>query len=115
MEYIKLNELVGKSFVITTNRGFKFKAWDATNNKMLVSDTPQKGFRKIFSVETDEGVLDLSSSQIGAILSECLEAMTADLNNKTIEVKSNGQAGKDIRYFFNVRKQELPEKYSSQY
>ena len=32
--------------------------------------------------------------------------MTANLDNKTIEVKSNGQSGKDIRYFFNIKVSE---------
>ena len=101
MDYIKLSALVGQTFVITTNQGFKYKMWE--NGKMLVSDTPQKGHSKVFTVETDKGLLDLRSGQLGSILAECIDGLTANLDNKTVEVNSNGKTGMDIRYFFNIK------------
>lgn len=103
MDFVKLSALVGSTFVITTNQGFKYKMWDSANNKMLVSKTPKKGYFKDFALETNKGLLNLRSGQLGSIFAECLDGLTASLENKTIEVNSNGKTGVDIRYFFNVK------------
>lgn len=99
--YTKLSDLVGKTFTMEKVWGFTWKKWDPEQRKMLMSDTYQEGYRKVYGVDTNHGKLDLGSGQIGNILEACMKNGVADLNNKTIEVKSNGKTGMDIRYFFN--------------
>jgi hypothetical protein len=101
-DYTKLSSLVGGTFTITKMNGYKWKMWDNVNKKMLVSDTWEKDYRKIYTAETDKGILDLSASQTGILLETVMRNGQADLNGRTFQVKSNGKTGMDIRYFFNV-------------
>lgn len=103
--FVKLGDLVDKKFTIVKNNGYKWKKWDKEANKMLVSDTPQKfaeGWNKKYTIETDKGIVDLTETQVGKLLTGGLKGNTADLSNLIVELKSNGKAGMDIRYFFNV-------------
>ena len=100
-EYTKLSALVNSTFKLNRIIGSAYKMWDNDSRKMLSSDTPSKGYKKVYTVDTDKGVLDLSSSQFGVLLELVSVSGLADINNKTFEVKSNGQTGQEIRYFFN--------------
>jgi hypothetical protein len=100
-EYTKLSALVNSTFKLNRIIGCAYKMWDNDSRKMLSSDTPSKGYKKVYTVDTDKGVLDLSSSQFGVLLELVSVSGLADINNKTFEVKSNGQTGQEIRYFFN--------------
>lgn len=101
-EYTKLSNLVNGVFTINKFFGYKWKKWDDDNKKMLVSDSWQKDYRKSYSAETDKGLLDLSSSQVGVLLETICKNGQSDLVGRTFQVKSNGKTGMDIRYFFNA-------------
>lgn len=101
-DYTKLSELVGGTFTITKMYGYKWKMWDNTEKKMLVSDVWQKDYRKVYQAETDKGKLDLSANQVGILLETVMRNGQSDLNGRTFQVKSNGKTGMDIRYFFNA-------------
>ena len=106
-EYTKLSDLVGKEFTVIKSFGYKWKQWDNTAKRMLVSDTYEQGYRKIYSFETDKGVLDLGSGQVGTLLEAVFKNGESKLINQTFAVKSNGKTGKDIRYYFNPVKKEV--------
>ena len=101
-DFTKLSSLVNGTFTIQKVNGYKWKMWDNTQKKMLVSDVWQKDYRKVYSVETDKGLLDLSANQVGVLLETVIRNGVADINGTTFQVKSNGKTGMDIRYFFNV-------------
>lgn len=101
-KYIKLSDLVNATFTVDKVWGYQYQMWDNTEKKMLRSDKWQKGYTKTYNLETDKGKLTLRANQ----LANCLEAVVkdgvADLNGQTIQVKSNGKSGMEIRYFFNA-------------
>lgn len=99
--YTKLGDLVDSSFTVLKVRGFGYKMWDDVNKKMLFSSEPEKGYRKVYTVETDKGVMDLGAGQMGNLLEGTSKDGKADIINWTFNVKSNGKTGKDIRYFLN--------------
>lgn len=101
-KYTKLSNLVDSTFTVEKVYGYKWKMWDASTSKMLVSDVWQNGYKKTYAVETDKGSLDLSASQFGILLETISKNGIADLNGRTFQVKSNGKTGMDIRYFFNA-------------
>lgn len=101
-EYTKLGALVGQAFTVTKVGGYQFKMWNPTTNKMEVSDTWQQGFQKKYRVETDKGILELSSSQLSQLLEGVVKDGVADINGRSFTVKSNGKTGMEIRYFLNV-------------
>lgn len=102
MSFTKLSALVGDDFTIKEIKGMSYKKWNPATNKPETSQEPQKGFAKKYSLDTDKGLLDLGAGQMGNILEACLKDGVADLNGKTIAVKSNGKTGMEIRYFFNL-------------
>ena len=82
--------------------GYTFKKWENEAKKMLVSERYEQGFRKIYSLETDKGYLDVGPGQLSSLLEATYKQGKADINKVTFKVKSNGKTGMDIRYFFNV-------------
>lgn len=107
-KFVKLSSLVNDTFTVKEMGGYTFKLWDNEQRKMLTSDTYVKGYRKIYTAETDKGTLDLGAGQLGNLLEAVFTKGKADLIGKTFEVKSNGKSGLDIRYFFNVKKNIEP-------
>lgn len=103
-KFTKLSELVDKTFTVEKIWGYKFKLWDNEAKKMLVSETYEKGYRKIYALDTSEGSLDVSASQIGQMLEGVFRNGVSDLNGRTFAVKSNGKSGMDIRYYINPTK-----------
>jgi len=103
-EYTKLSNLVDDTFTVEKVFGYKFKKWDNESRKMLVSDSWEKDYRKMYSLETDKGALDLSASQMGNLLESVTRDGRADINGRTFQVKSNGKTGMDIRYYLNATK-----------
>lgn len=102
--FTKLSDLVGDTFTINKVWGFQFKMWDNESRRMLTSDRYEKGYRKMYGVDTDKGSLDLSASQVGQMLEAVSQKGVADINGRTFSVKSNGKTGMDIRYFINPTK-----------
>jgi len=110
MEFTKLSNLINDTFTVQSVGAYVFKLWDNTQRKMLTSPSYQKGYRKLYPVTTDKGVLDLGAGQLGNLLEAVFFNGKADLIGQTFEVKSNGKSGIDIRYYFNpVKKVEHPE------
>jgi len=108
-KFTKLSELVDNTFTVEKIWGYKFKLWDNELKKMLVSETYEKGYRKIYSVDTSEGSLDLSASQLGQMLESVFKNGSSELTGRTFSVKSNGKTGMDIRYYINPTK-DAPKK-----
>jgi|DEB0MinimDraft_6_1074348.scaffolds.fasta_scaffold18121_2 hypothetical protein len=100
--YTKLKELVGGDFTINEHTGTSWKKWNSEAKKMEVSQTPEKGYRKVYTFDTNEGILDLGVGQLGTLLTECFD-VKSNLIGATFDVKSNGKEGMDIRYFFNIK------------
>lgn len=103
-DYTKLSNLVNDTFTVNKVFGYKFKMWDNEQRKMLISDSYVQGYRKMYTIETDKGTLDLSASQMGNILESVTSDGRADINGRTFSVKSNGKSGMDIRYYINAMK-----------
>lgn len=103
-DYTKLSNLVNDTFTVNKVFGYKFKMWDNEQRKMLISDSYVQGYRKMYTIETDKGTLDLSASQMGNILESVTNDGRADINGRTFSVKSNGKSGMDIRYYINAMK-----------
>jgi len=101
-DYTKLSNLVDDQFTVNKVFGYKFKMWDTTSNKMLISEKWEQGYRKMYTMETDKGTLDLSASQMGNLLEAVTKDGRADINGRTFSVKSNGKSGMDIRYFLSA-------------
>lgn len=105
-QYTKLSDLVDSQFLIEAVKGYKFKKWDNDAKRMLSEDNWFEGSRKVYSVETDKGLLDLSENQLGSVLVKCQHGGKADVIGVTVAVKSNGKTGMDIRYYLNPQKQQ---------
>jgi hypothetical protein len=108
-DYTKLSNLVDDQFVVNKVFGYKYKVWDNEQRKMLMSETWVKGYRKMYTLETDKGTLDLSASQMGNLLESVTKDGRADINGRAFSVKSNGKSGMDIRYFLNAMKDAPPK------
>ena len=113
-DYIKLSSLVGSNFRVEEVGGYTWKMWSEESSTMLTSETYVEGYRKLYSVTTNKGLLDMSSSQVGQMLEGVVKAGKADLVGKTFAVKSNGKTGKEIRYWLNpvntdASDEELPD------
>jgi len=106
MEYTKLSALVGSDFEVKSVEPFVWKKWDNENKKMLVSEKWEEGFSKKYKIESDKGILDLSSAQLANMLESASIKGVSDLNGRTFNVKSNGKEGMEIRYFLNVQPKE---------
>ena len=102
IEYTKLSKLVDQDFTITKAGGYQFKKWDNENRRMLVEEKWTEGYRKLYTIDTNKGRMDLGAGQLGNLLEGVYKAGVADINGVTFHVKSNGKTGMDIRYFFNV-------------
>lgn len=100
-KFTKLSALVDQDFTVEKVYGFDWKMWDATSNRMLVAETYEKGYRKMYGVETDKGKLDLSAGQLGNMLEGVSKNGEASIVGRTFHVKSNGKTGIDIRYYIN--------------
>lgn len=103
-DYTKLSNLVDDTFTVQKVFGYRWKMWDNEQRKMLISDNYVQGYRKMYTVDTDKGTLDLSASQMGNILESVTSDGRADINGRTFNVKSNGKSGMDIRYYINATK-----------
>lgn len=103
-DYTKLSNLVDSTFTVQKVFGYKFKMWDNVSRKMLISETWVKDYRKMYTLDTDKGTLDLSASQMGNLLESVTRDGRADINGRTFSVKSNGKEGMDIRYYINATK-----------
>jgi len=110
-KYTKLSHLVSDRFTILESYGYQFKKWDNDSKRFLVEEKfpGDRDYKKTYTVNTDKGKLDLTAGQLGQILEATFSGGKADIINKTIEVKSNGKTGIDIRYYLNLVRGSGPE------
>lgn len=99
--FTKLGALIDDEFIVEKVFYPKYKMWDNENRKMLVSDSWEKGYRKIYGVVTDKGTLDLSQGQLGGMLESVSMGGESKVVGRKFKVKSNGKSGMDIRYYIN--------------
>jgi len=104
-DYVKLSSLVDGTFTVQKVFGYKFKMWDNATKKMLISEKWEKDYRKMYTIDTDRGTLDVSASQMGNMLEAVTKDGRADINGRAFSVKSNGKTGMDIRYYINAVKE----------
>lgn len=109
VNYTKLSNLVGDEFTVEKAGGFSWKRWNQEAKRMEVSEQYQEGFRKLYTIDTDKGRMDLGAGQLGNLLEIAYSKGVADINGKTFTVKSNGKSGMDIRYFFNIKREAQGE------
>ena len=106
--YTKLSALVDKDITIEKVWGYSWKMWDAQSNRMIKSERYEQGFRKLYSIITDKGTLDISANQLGNMLESISKDGKADIIGQTFHVKSNGKSGVDIRYYINPARTQKP-------
>lgn len=99
--FTKLSSLVDSQFTIERVGNFVFKKWDTEKGKMVTGDQWFEGARRLFSIDTDKGTLDLSEGQLGSIFVKLQHAGQSNVIGATVQVKSNGKTGMDIRYYLN--------------
>lgn len=107
-KFTKLSSLVESEFTIEKIEGFKYKKWDQEAGRMVAQDDYFEGSRKVYQVETDKGLLDLSETQLAIIFVKVQHAGKSDVNGCTVAVKSNGKTGIDIRYYLNPKRVQKP-------
>lgn len=100
-DFVKMKDLVGSTFTVQRVVKYSYKMWDSVASTMRVSDTYVEGHRKVYTVETDKGVVDISANQLGSMLEGVSREGRADIVHRTFSVKSNNKTGMDIRYWIN--------------
>lgn len=112
-EYTKLSALVNDEFTVEKSYGFQWKMWDEGSKRFVLSDKYEDGFRKVYTVVTDKGNLDLGAGQLGNLLESVYNKGESNIIGKTFSVKSNGKEGKDVRYYlkpvYGVKKDKVVE------
>lgn len=108
-DYIRLKDLVGSEFKVEEVYNYQWKKWDTEAKQMLVSDSYEQGYRKVYTINSDKGKFDISASQIGNMLEGVSKKGEANIVGRTFTVKSNGKDGMEIRYYINPVKEERGE------
>jgi hypothetical protein len=103
-DFIKMSDLVDKTFKVEEVGRFVYKFWDNDQRKMLTSETWQSGYNKVYRVTTDKGILDVSASKLGEMLESVSQNGQSSVVGRVFSVKSNGKTGIDIRYYINPAK-----------
>ena len=99
MPYKKLGELEGFTIVEFVKK--YWSNWNEQTQKFERSDDYQQGFSPKYSFKIDgDDMLDLSQAQLGQALVGAFEAKKP-ITGCTFMVKTNGQTGKEIRYYIN--------------
>lgn len=101
-DFVKLAELVGKEFTIEKVWPAEYILWDGTTKTMLKSKEPTKGYRKTYNLETSKGKVGMGATMVGNLMEAIQENGSANIIGRSFSLASNGQTGKDIRYFVNA-------------
>lgn len=107
-KYTKLSDLVGSTFTVEKAWGYSWKKWDAESKRMLLAEKYEEGYSKVYSLETDQGKLDVRAGQLSSLLEATYDKGSANIVGRTFQVKSNGKTGMDIRYYFNAARDTAP-------
>jgi hypothetical protein len=98
----KLNEVI-KVTPVKLSKKF-YQRWDEVNRKFERSEIPVSGFSPRWAIECEDCLIQLSSDQLGQMLVGIFDAGEESIYGYTFEVRNNGKAGKDVRYYFNLIK-----------
>jgi len=112
MEYIKLKEV--QAFRISKFASKKYQKWDDEQKKYINSDTPMAGLSPVYTFEVSvissqqfgpevsgqPRMLQLSSNQFSQCLLSAFD-LGKPYTEIDFQVKTNGQTGKEIRYWIN--------------
>ena len=91
-------------FTIKSYKGKSWTFWNATEKKMLKSETYVKDYKAQYQFELVTGdIISLSKDQVGQMLVCALEA-GKPLSGLSFEAKTNGKTGLDTRWFINPLK-----------
>ena len=110
MDFKKVGELVGSEITIRSFDSVEYVLFQQ-GEKPLKSATPQKGYKKVVKLVIYAGqeyMVGFSGGQVSQMMEAAMQGLKADLTDKTFAIKSNGKSGMDIRYFFNLIKEEEP-------
>ena len=105
-KFVKMSDLVDKTFRVEKVWPYKWKFWDNVAKKMLVSDTYVDQHRKVYGVVTNLGTVDMSATSLGSMLEGVSKDGQSNIIGASFHVKSNGKAGMEIRYYINSAKPE---------
>lgn len=100
-KFVKMSDLVGDQFTVDSVGKFVYKKWDNEAKKMLMSETWEQGYQKVYPVNTDKGTVDMNSGKMGEMLESVSRDGQSTIIGRTFNVKSNGKTGMEIRYFLN--------------
>lgn len=109
-KFLKLKDVT--QFTVKSVGRPHFQKWDQETNKMLKDPQYVEGYKKVWEVSTEEGLLTLSKDQMGQMLIAFLDNGKSEVVGKTFKVKTNGKEGMEIRYFINGVYGEPVEKKS---
>ena len=105
MEYIKLKEV--NTFQINKFVKKQYQKWDDEQKKYINSDVPMAGLSPVYTFEimlnsptTGQKILQLSSNQFSQCLLSAFD-LGKPYTEINFQVKTNGQQGKEIRYWIN--------------
>jgi hypothetical protein len=112
MEYIKLKEV--NTFQINKFVSKKYQKWDDEQKKYINSDVPMAGLSPVYTFEITVNsspqfgpeiaglprMLQLSSNQFSQCLLSAFD-LGKPYTEINFQVKTNGQTGKEIRYWIN--------------
>lgn len=98
-KFVKLADL--QSFKVVKFVKMYWQMYDTASNTFKKEDTYFEGAKSSYLFEMEEGMLNLSSSQLGQMLVSLFESKMP-IERQIFNVKTNGQTGKEIRYYINL-------------
>jgi hypothetical protein len=101
-QYKKLSE-VPEFKVLKVNEPH-FQLWNEAERKFTKDRAWFRGASKTWDIECEDFKLSLSSAQFKSMLEACFFVLKgiSEPTGKRFVVKTNGEQGKDIRYFINL-------------
>lgn len=109
MEFIKLAELDSYRFKVLEVQGYLWKRWNDETKKWETRDKSEPGYQKKyillirsdFKGKPDDYKVEVSASNIGTMLEQCLVQEHASIKDTYWNLKTNGKTGIEVRYWFN--------------
>lgn len=109
MEYIKLADLSGYRFKVLEMQGYLWKRFNEETKKYETSDKAEPGYQKKYTVliksdfkgTPEDYKVEMSASQVGTMLEQCLVGENASIKDTYWNLKTNGKTGIEVRYWFN--------------
>lgn len=100
--WVATKDLVGTTFRVEDVKKRSYRKWNEATSKFDYEDRPSRGFSAFWSVETNVGTWSASGGQYSQILLAAENEGLSDVLGKTFSCASNGEKGKEVRYFFDL-------------